>query len=143
MDSNVFDQFDAGASPSASPAPPSQPAIPVPDDSNPIASTPLTYEQFEAAKNNSGTPGASQVMNGPNPFDQFDDPAHPDNQVAATSRQPSLGTLVESPFVGFNEGAADMIGAPVDFANWGMKKLGLPIRSRPSWARIFSSNRWV
>lgn len=39
--------------------------------------------------------------------------------------------MVESPFVGFNRGLANVAGAPVDVANWAMGKVGLPVSEAP------------
>jgi hypothetical protein len=61
-----------------------------------------------------------------------------DEDVGLGAAQPNAGTLAESPFVGFNKGLADTVGAPVDLANWGMKKLGVPVSNDP----VMGSN-WI
>lgn len=43
----------------------------------------------------------------------------------------SLGTIAEAPFVGFNRGLADVLGAPVDAINWVAGKAGLPVSQTP------------
>jgi hypothetical protein len=55
-------------------------------------------------------------------FDQFDAPQEFHGSAA---------TMVESPFVGFNRGLANVAGAPVDVANWAMGKVGLPVSEAP------------
>ncbi len=134
MDSNPFDQFDTPASEAAPPASSSPPS-----GSGNVTITPVDPATLGISPGASPiaapaapTPAASSSANsGPNPFDQFDVPQQSATQSGAAAPQPSIGTLIEAPFVGFDRGLADTLGAPVDAVNWGMGKLGLPTSQTP------------
>lgn len=77
------------------------------------------FDQFDAPEASATTSAAPR---GGNPFDQFDAPVE---------RQATLGTTAVAPFVGFNRGLANTIGAPVDLVNFGLRKAGLPVSDTP------------
>lgn len=93
------------------PAPP-DPATPSPS-SSPTLTSLMT----------SGAPAPPPVdPNAPLPFEAFKSGAPPD---------PTWQSLGAAPAVGFNEGLADTLGAPVDFTNWLMGKAGVPVSQTP------------
>jgi hypothetical protein len=65
---------------------------------------------------------------GSNPYLAF---ASPKNDDPAKISEGNGYSLAAAPFAGFNRGLANTIGAPVDAANWAMRKAGMPVSNAP------------
>lgn len=52
--------------------------------------------------------------------------------------EPTIRGAAVQPFHGFNVGLRNIVGAPVDIANWTMRKTGLPVSDKP-----FMGSEWV